>query len=96
MPRVRVQVLLDDHEVIADKLVAHPDEWFLIGGGDVDRFAVLRQTAYRIRRGLIAAYMPRHGGRFEAKVSSPIPDDADRLYPVEVYARWVPTGPGSS
>lgn len=88
----RAQVLLDDHEVIADRLVAHPGEWFLVGGGDADRFGVLRQTAYRIRRGLIRAFLPRPGGRFDATVSSVDPGgDQDRLYPVEVYARWVPT-----
>ena len=88
MPR---QVLLDDHEVIADRLVAHPGEWFLVGGDTADQFGVLRQTAYRIRHGLIRAYMPRAGGRFEAKVSSADPGGRERLHEIEVYARWAPT-----
>lgn len=85
----RAQVLLDAHEAIADRLLAHPDEWFLVGGDTADRFGVLRQTAYRIRHGLIRAFLPRPGGRFDARVSSvDLGGHPDRLYEVEVYARW--------
>lgn len=90
----RVLVLLDEYEVVAARLLRYPNKWYLVGGGDADRFAVLRQTAYRIRRGLIRAFLPRPGGRFEAKVSSvDLGGSPNRLYEVEVYARWVPVTP---
>jgi len=83
----RVLVLLDEHEAIAARLLRYPNKWYLIGGDTADRFGVLRQTAHRIRRGLIRAYLPRPGGRFEVKVFD-MTDRPKRLYDVEVYARW--------
>jgi hypothetical protein len=55
----------------------------------MDRYGVFSQTAYRIRRGQIAAFTEPKGGTWEALVSTDR-NVSEREYPVEVYLRWVP------
>lgn len=84
----RPTVLFEPNAVVSTKVRAAPNTWFLVGGGDKDRLGVLSQTGYRIRRGLLADF-PNDDGHWQVVVSSN-ESVAKRLYPVEVYLRWVP------
>lgn len=82
-------MLFEDNETVALTLFSHPGDWYMVGGGPAERTRVLTQTAHRIRRGLIEAFRAYTGGRFEAVMSTDT-TRRDRLYPVELYARWAP------
>jgi hypothetical protein len=86
--RTRSRVLFEDFATTADTVKAQPGKWFLVGGGDEDRYGTFSQTAYRIRRGQIAAFASPEGGFWEIQVSTD--KRVQRDYPVEVYLRWVP------
>jgi hypothetical protein len=85
----RNPVLLESSRVIADKVQAAPATWFLVGGGDRSRLGSMSQTAWRIRRGLIAAFAEPDGGYYEVQVTAAA-DRPDPDYEVEMYLRWVP------
>lgn len=87
--RTRSQVLFEDFDTTATTVRQNPGKWFLVGGGERDRYGVFSQTAYRIRRGLIAAFATPTGGYWEAQVSTDQRVE-DRKHPVEVYLRFVP------
>jgi hypothetical protein len=86
--RTRSQVLFEPFDVVAETALNTPGQWFLVGGGDMDRYGVFSQTAYRIRRGQIAAFADPKGGTWEVQVSTD--KRVDRDYPVEVYLRFLP------
>lgn len=85
----RSRVLFEGFETTADTVRAQPGKWFLVGGGERDRYGTFSQTAYRIRRGEIRAFAEPEGGYWEAQVSTD-QNVQDRKYPVEVYLRFVP------
>ena len=89
----RKPVLSDAPEAVAARLRESPGTWFMIAHGDKRRLAVISQTGYRIRNGLIAAFKIEEGqsGRFDVQVStdSGVPD---RKADVELYARWLTEG----
>jgi hypothetical protein len=87
--RTRSQVLFEDFNTTAETVRDKPGKWFLVGGGERDRYGVFSQTAYRIRRGLIAAFAQPQGGYWEVQVSTDQRVE-DRKHPVEVYLRFVP------
>lgn len=89
--RTRSRVLFESFEDVAATVRAKPGQWHLVGGGDADRYGVFSQTAYRIRRGQIAAFAEPEGGTWEIQVSTD--KRVDRDYAVEVYLRWVPVEP---
>jgi|SRR4051812_15209743 hypothetical protein len=86
--RTRSRVLFEDFSTTADTVRAKPGHWFLVGGGDEDRYGVFSQTAYRIRRGQISAFADPQGGTWEVQVSTD--KRVERDHPVEVYLRFVP------
>ncbi|HEX8321686.1 hypothetical protein [Longimicrobium sp.] len=89
--RTRSRVLFEDFGTVADTVKGKPGEWHLVGGGPEARYGVFSQTAYRIRRGLIAAFANPEGGRWEVQVSTD--KRVERDHPVEVYLRFVPVDP---
>jgi hypothetical protein len=91
--RTRSRVLFEDFETTAETVRAQPDKWFLVGGGPKDRYGVFSQTAYRIRRGQIAAFAEPEGGFWEVQVSTDQRIE-NRTHPVEVYLRFVPVKAG--
>jgi hypothetical protein len=86
--RTRSRVLFEDFDTTASTVRAKPGQWFLVGGGDEDRYGVFSQTAYRIRRGQISAFADPQGGTWEVQVSTD--KRVERDHPVEVYLRFVP------
>jgi len=82
-------VLLESSRAIAEKVRSDPGTWFLVGGGDRSRLGSMGQTAWRIRRGLIAAFAEPDGGYYEVQVTAAA-DRPDADYEVEMYLRWVP------
>lgn len=91
--RTRSQVLFEDFDTTAKTVREHPGKWFLVGGGERDRYGVFSQTAYRIRRGQISAFAEPVGGFWEAQVSTDQRVE-DRKHAVEVYLRFVPVAKG--
>lgn len=83
----RSRVLFEDFATTAATVRKNPGQWHLVGGGDEDRLGVLSQTAYRIRRGQIAAFADPEGGFWEVQVSTD--KRVERDHPVEVYLRFV-------
>lgn len=86
--RTRSRVLFEPFEMVAETVRTKPGKWHLVGGGDMSRYGVFSQTAYRIRRGQIAAFAEPKGGTWEVQVSTDT--RVERDYPVEVYLRFVP------
>lgn len=86
--KTRSRVLFEPFEQVAETVRANPGQWHLVGGGPKERYGVFSQTAYRIRRGDIAAFHEPVGGTWEVQVSTDT--TVPREYPVEVYLRFVP------
>lgn len=91
--RTRSRVLFEDFDKTADTVREQPGKWFLVGGGDRDRYGTFSQTAYRIRRGEIRAFADPEGGIWEVQVSTDQRIE-NRTHPVEVYLRFVPVKAG--
>jgi hypothetical protein len=87
--RTRSRVLFEDFDTTADAVRAQPGKWFLVGGGERERYGTFSQTAYRIRRGEIRAFAEPEGGFWEVQVSTDQRVE-DRKHAVEVYLRFVP------
>lgn len=91
--RSRSRVLFEDFDTTAQTVRQSPGKWFLVGGGPAQRYGTFSQTAYRIRRGQIAAFADPEGGHWEAQVSTDQRIE-NRSFPVEVYLRFVPVSGG--
>lgn len=88
----RQPVLLEEADVIAAKLLANREQWFVIAAGGRERMRVLLTTAWKIRKGKLAAFhwvTNLHGGKFEARTLTS-PTRANKVGDVEIKARWVP------
>lgn len=92
--RTRSRVLFEDFATTAETVRSDPGKWFLVGGGEKDRYGVFSQTAYRIRRGQIAAFAEPEGGYWEVQVSTD--QRVKRDHAVEVYLRFVPVEPAKA
>jgi hypothetical protein len=98
--RLRRDVLAAPSDVVVDTLLAQPEQWFRIAGCDYCRnpeehiqgcrcaVRTLTQTAYRVREGDLGAFAGVRDGCFEARALSAA-DRPDKLYDVEIKARWV-------
>lgn len=83
----RATVLFEPYAAVATKCKATPGKWYLVGSGPKERLRVISQTAWRIRRGQLAAFLV-DSGSWEAYVASSDKREAatDR---VELYLRYV-------
>lgn len=103
--RPRLPVLADAPEEVARTLVAQPSQWFRIAGSEYCRqpdyhadgckcaVRVLTQTAYRVREKDLRGFADTPRGCFEASALSAA-NRPDKLWPVEIKARYVPDCPG--
>lgn len=102
--RPRLPVLADTPEEVARTLVAQPARWFRIAGSELCRqpdyhapgckcaVRVLTQTAYRVREKDLRGFADVRDGCFEASALSAA-NRPDRLWPVEIKARYLPDCP---
>lgn len=90
----RSEVLIHSAADTAAFLRENPGKWFLVAKGPLDRAAVIKQTAWRIRRGELRAFPAGAEGRYEAATTA-AKDRPDAVAEVEMVARWVPAVSGS-
>jgi hypothetical protein len=84
-------VLDQDAEDTAAFLREHPGQWYLVASGPLSRAGVIKQTAWRIRKGDLRAFPVDESGRYEAATTA-ARDRPDAVAEVEMVARWVPAG----
>lgn len=85
----RTDVLNQNAEATASFLREHPGQWFLVASGPRARINVIKQTAWRIRKGELNAFPVDEQGRYEAATTA-ARNRADAVAEVEMVARWVP------
>ena len=97
--RPRSPVLAEPAEVVVDKLLANPEQWYRIAGTDYCKapedhrvgcqcsVRTLTQTAHRIRTGVLGAFARIKDGCFQV-VATSAASRPDRKYDVEIKARW--------
>ena len=84
------------HEIAAElRRRGGDDQWYLVAAGELDRAAVIKQTAYRLREGKLKAFPPSDSGHWEVRYTAKR-DREDAVAPVEMVARWVPVRPDGS
>lgn len=92
MSTLRADYALDyPNDEIAQYLRDHPGGWYLVAGRELDKLPLLRQTAYRIRHGLMEDFPTDTDGRYEARLTAR-KGRREPVAPVELTARFVPTG----
>jgi len=65
----RATILFEPYATVATKCKATPGKWYLVGAGPKERLRVISQTAWRIRRGQLSAFVV-DSGSWEAYVAS--------------------------
>lgn len=93
----RQPVLLFEPVEVVEVLLTHPDTWYVIAEGPIERRGTFSQTAHRIRVGKIAAFdIPGGQGFFETTVEATVDPKTGDKTGAKLFARWVADPPADT